>query len=224
MTTLMRTRGADTRPSAGKGDRTATGAGVKPPSRIRGPEVAVGVLVTALFALGAVMWHLHSIEKVSALAVASKIDRGAVVERSDLRIVYVPADGDVARLDVDEIDRVVGRVALVDLPAGALLTPSLVADGATIGEGQAIVGLSLDPGAYPAMGLAPGDRVDVVRGLDVAALDDEPKVIAQGATVYAVEELSSDRLLVSVLADQTDADRVAASAAAGGLRLVMVTR
>ena len=74
------------------------------------------------------------------------------------------------------------------------------------------------------MGLAPGDRVDVVRGLDVAALDDEPKVIAQGATVYAVEELSSDRLLVSVLAEQADADRVAASAAAGGLRLVMVTR
>jgi hypothetical protein len=170
------------------------------------------------------MWHLHSIEKVSALAVASKIDRGAVIERSDLRIVYVPADSDVARLDVDQIDRVVGRVALVDLPAGALLTPSLVADGATIGEGQAIVGLSLDPGAYPAMGLAPGDRVDVVRGLDVAALDDEPKVIAQGATVYAVEELSSDRLLVSVLAEQADADRVAASAAAGGLRLVMVTR
>lgn len=224
MTTLMRARSSSAAAEPHPTDRASSGAGVKPPSRIRGPEVALGVLVTALFALGAVLWHLHSIEKIPALATATKIERGAVVSRTDLRIVYVPAGDGIARLDVDRLDSVVGRVALVDLPAGALVTPSLVADGATIGDGQAIVGLSLDPGAYPAMGLAPGDRVNVVRALDIAALDTDPKVIASGATVYAVEELSSDRLLVSVLTAQADADRVAASAGSGGLRLVMVTR
>ena len=203
--------------------RMAASTDLRPPTRIRKPEVAVGVLVTALFALGAVLWHLHTIEKVPALAVASRIDRGAAIERSDLRVVYVPADTGLARLDVDRIDAVIGQLALVDLPAGSLVTPSLVVDAAIVGDGQGIVGLSLDPGAYPATGLAPGDRVNVVRALDVAALDEAPVVIATDTTVFAVEALSSDRLLVSVLTDQADAERVAASAASGGLRLVMVT-
>jgi hypothetical protein len=205
-------------------DRSRATTELTPPKRIRTSEVAVGGLVTLLFALGAVMWHLHSIERVPALAVATAIERGATVERADLRIVYVPRDGAPAHLDTDRIDSVLGRVALVDLPAGSLLTPSLVADAATVGEGQAIVGLSLDPGAYPALGLAPGDHIDVVRGLDIAALDDSPSVIAGDATVFAVDELSSDRLLVSILTDQDSAQRVAASATAGDLRLVMVTR
>ncbi len=86
-----------------------------------------------------------------------------------------------------------------------------------------MVGLSLDPGAYPARGLAPGDRVNVVRSADVAELDANPTVIARNATVYAVDELASDRLLVSVLATEPDAEAVAAVASAGGLRLVLVS-
>ena len=84
------------------------------------------------------------------------------------------------------------------------------------------VGLALDPGAYPARGLAPGDRVNVVLTAEAGGLETEPTVIARGATVFAVDELASDRLLVSVLATEADAEAVAAAAGAGGLRLVLV--
>jgi hypothetical protein len=184
--------------------------------------LALGVVVTVVFALGAVLWHLSTVEKVPALATASPIERGQVIDPGDVRVVYVSSDDALARLDSSQLDRVVGRVALVDLAEGTLLTPSVVAQAAAVTDGDGVVGLSLDPGAYPARGLAPGDRVNVVRSADVADLDAEPSVIARDATVFGVEELSSDRLLVSVLATEEDAEVVAASAGAGGLRLVLV--
>lgn len=217
-----------TRTPPGSASRSSNGQSttqvdVRPPGRrVRVPEVAVGVLVTVVFALGAVLWHLSTVEKVPALAAASAIERGEVIESGDVRVVYVSSDGSLARLDRSQLDEVVGRVALVGLTEGTLLTPSVVADAAAVNTGEGVVGLSLDPGAYPARGLATGDRVSVVRSAEVADLDAKPTVIARDATVFAVEELSSDRLLVSILTRESDAEAVAAAASAGGLRLVLV--
>lgn len=217
-----------TRTPPGSASRSSNGQSttqvdVRPPGRrVRVPEVAVGVLVTVVFALGAVLWHLSTVEKVPALAAASAIERGEVIESGDVRVVYVSSDGSLARLGSSQLDEVVGRVALVGLTEGTLLTPSVVADAAAVNTGEGVVGLSLDPGAYPARGLATGDRVSVVRSAEVADLDAKPTVIARDATVFAVEELSSDRLLVSILTRETDAEAVAATASAGGLRLVLV--
>ena len=79
------------------------------------PELAVGVLVTVVFALGAVLWHLSAVEKVSALVVASSIERGEVIDASDVSVAYVSSDHPLARLDVSQINPVVSRVALVAL-------------------------------------------------------------------------------------------------------------
>ena len=213
---------SDAPSSNGRGARRAVD--VRPPGkRLRVPELAVGLLVTVVFALGAVLWHLSAVEKVSALVVASSVERGEVIDASDVTVAYVSSDDPLARLDGSQIDRVVGRVALVDLAEGTLLTNSVIADAAAVQEGDGVVGLSLDPGAYPARRLAPGDRVNVVRSAEVAELDADPTVIARNATVFAVDELASDRLLVSVLATEADAEAVAAVASAGGLRLVLVS-
>lgn len=198
-------------------------ADVRPPGRrVRVPEVAVGVLVTVVFALGAVLWHLSAVEKVPVLVTASSIQRGEVIDAGDVRVAYVSTDDPLARLDSSQLDRVVGRVALVDLAPGSLLTTSVVAEAAAVNAGDGVVGLSLEPGAYPARGLAPGDRVNVVRTADAATLGAEPTVVARNATVFDVEELASDRLLVSILMSEADAEAVAASAGAGGPRLVLV--
>lgn len=210
-------------PPSSNGQGARPEVDIRPPGRrVRVPEVAVGVLVTVVFALGAVLWHLSAVEKVPALVVASGVERGQVIESGDVRVAYVSSDDTLARLDSSQIDRVVGRVALVDLAAGTVLTTSVVADAAAVEAGDGVVGLSLDPGAYPARGLAPGDRVNVVRTADVADLDADPTVVARNATVFAIDELASDRLLVSVLTTEADAEAVAAAAGAGGLRLVLV--
>jgi hypothetical protein len=189
---------------------------------VRVPEVAIGLVVTVVFALGAVLWHLSTVEKVPALAASSPIERGELIDSSDVRVIYVSSDDALARLDSSQINRVVGSVAVVDLAAGTLFTPSVVAEASAIDVGEGVVGLSLEPGAYPARGLAPGDRVNVVRAANVADLDAEPTVVARNATVFAIDELSSDQLLVSVLTTEGAAEMVAASAGAGGLRLVLV--
>jgi hypothetical protein len=194
--------------------------------------VAVGVLLTVVFALGAVLWHLRVVDTSPALAVVGAVERGATIGADDVRVVYVSSDDGVARLDEAQLDQVVGRVALVDLAPGTLLTGSVIAERPALEPGEGVAGLALDPGAYPARGLSPGDRVNVVRSADPTAVaagevdgdGGAPEVVvARGATVLAVDELASDRRLVSILAPERDAETVAAEAGSGALRLVQVS-
>lgn len=233
------------------GHRPDPGVGIAPPlRRVRIPELVIGVMVMTVFALGAVMLHLSAVDKSPALAVVGSVERGQTLSASDVRVVYVASDNALARLTEADLNTVVGRVALVDLAPGTLLTRSLVADRPALEDGDGIVGLSLEPGGYPAMGLSPGDLVNVIRTVDPAdpltesSTDDDTDdadeasggsgstrttgaagdvVIARGATVVSVEELSSDRLLVSILAPEGDAVAVAARAGSGSLRLVQVS-
>lgn len=193
-----------------------------PKRRVRIPELAVGLLVTVMCALGAVLWHLSATSKVPALAISAEVERGDVIEAVNLRTIYVASDESVVR--ITDQAAVVGKVALVDLAPGTLITPTVVADGAALEAGDGVVGLALDPGQYPALGLAPGDRVSVVRSGEAASsgTEQDDGVIARGATVFEVEDLSSDRKLVSIQASESDAEAVARAAGAGGLRLVLV--
>lgn len=220
---MASTRSLSREAPSSNGEAARPAVQVRPPGRrIRVPEVAVGVLVTVVFALGAVLWHLSAVDKVPALVAAAPIERGEMIDASDIRVAYVSSDSTLERLDGGEMDRVVGRVALVDLAEGTMLSTSVAAEAPAVEAGSGVVGLALDPGAYPAGGLAPGDRVHVVLAGDVANPGAEPTVVARSSTVFAIEELASDQLLVSVLAAEADAEAVAAAAGAGGLRLVLV--
>jgi hypothetical protein len=203
-------------------------AGVVPPRRrVRLPQVAIGLLVTLGFALAALLVHLGSMSRVPALAVAGDVDRGDVITESDISVVHIASEGGFAHLGQSDLGRVVGQTALVDLRAGTLLTTDVVAAGAALDEGQGIVGLLLDAGQYPTSGITAGDTVHVVSSASEAAeVETEPTdpVIARDAIVSAVEELSGDQRLVSIMADEADAAAVAAAAGAGSLRLVMVSR
>lgn len=208
--------------------RSATGSVTlaPPPRRVRLPEVVIGVLVTVFFGLGAVLWHLSAIDKSPALAATSAIERGDTITAADIGVVYVASDDPIARLNESQMNLVVGGVALVDMAPGTLLTRSVIASQPTIDDGEGVVGLSLDPGGYPAMGLSPGDRVNVVRTgstVDHESEASDQTVIVRDATVFAVQELASDRRLVSILAPEADAEAVAAAAGSGALRLVLVS-
>ena len=208
MTTKSLPRRSERRrvPADRNGNRNNPSVTIAPPrSRVRLPELAVGLFVTVGFALGAVLWHLNSVTKVPALALASSVERGETIAADDLRVVYLASDNVVARLDDTQIPQVVGRVALIDLPVGTLLSRGLVADAAPLEAGEGVAGLFLEPGQYPALGLAPGDRVNVVRTVEGAVEGgDSDAVLARGATVFAVEDLASDRKLVSIMTEETE--------------------
>lgn len=205
------------------GSRARDMALAPPRRRARAPEIAVGLLVIVLFALGGVLWHLRSVERVAALAVASPIERGETIEASDLQVVYVGSGDNVARLDRSESDRVVGATALIDLSPGALVTEDLVAEGAQVGEEEGVVGLALEPGQFPSFDLAPGDRVNVVRITSGESDGSSRSVVVRDALVTAVQDLAGgDRKLVSLLAAEDDTDGIAAIESAS-LRLVLVS-
>ncbi len=200
-----------------------------PGRRARVPELVVGAALMVGFALAAVLWHMSAIDKEPALALAAPISRGEAVEAADLRIVYVASDDPIARLGEGDAQELVGRVAVSDLPAGTLLTSGILAPRLTLAPGEGLVGLALDPGQVPASALASGDMVNVIAGPGeggaLQAEDRSTAVLASGATVYATEDLRAEgRRFVSVKLPEADANRVAAAAERGPVRLVLVGR
>ncbi len=228
MTTTTRNDPATRRDGRGgsNGNRPSPSPAVSPPrQRVRVPELAVGLLITIVFALGAVLWHLSATTKTPVLATATSVERGEVIEAQDLRVVYLASDDPLVHLASSESAQVIGQVAIVDLAAGTLLTSTVIANGAAVDAGDGVIGLSLEPGQYPALDLAPGDRVNVIGSVDGPTSPDAgvgDMALVRGASVYAVEDLTSGRKLVSILMGETDAERVAAAAGAGGIRLVLV--
>jgi hypothetical protein len=217
---------------AGAGVRTgAPGIEAPPRRRARLPEVALGVLLMVGFSLAAVLWHMSATERVPVLALAGEVARGEVIEPGDLLVVYLGADQPVAHLPRGAAGELVGRVAVADLPAGTVLTRSHVVARSPLGPGDGVVGLALDPGQFPAMGLVPGDVVNVVTAAPTGAPDEAQAgegsagVLARRAEVYAVEPLGTQgRLFVSLRMPEAVANAVAAAAEGGPVRLVLVGR
>lgn len=201
---------------------------LEPPARQRGrlPELVIGIIVMVAFALGAVLWHSSTTEREAVLALVGDIERGETIAADDLRVVYVASDDPIAHVRQEQSGDIVGRIATTDLEAGTLVTRSQVANRVAIGVGEGVVGLALDPGQFPALGLLSGDRVNVVSAEPVTPEDDEDApspVLARGGEVFAVEDLGSQgRQFVSLRMSEDDANRVAAAAERGPVRLVLV--
>lgn len=186
--------------------------------RARIPELLLGLALTVGFALAALVWHANSTQRDAALALAVPVERGETITADHLEVVYLGTDDPVARLDPSRSVDIIGQVAAADLEAGSLVTTSNVVDVPALGPGQGVVGLALDPGQYPAGRLSPGDVVNVV-----VPGEGDTLVIAEAATVFSVEDLGGQgRRFVSLQASEADANRVAAAAESGAVRLVLV--
>lgn len=207
--------------------RTADQMRLQPLSRWRErlPEIVLGAGLMTAVALVFVLWHASSTQREPVLALARAVGRGAVIEAGDVRVIYVDSDDPVAHLGGGDRSAVVGRMAAADLPAGALLTRQSVISRPAVAEGEGVVGLALEPGQFPAGDLSVGDVVNVVAGGGAVGADGrDASVVAREAVVYAVEELGNQgNKVVSLKLPATDANRVAAAAEAGPLRLVLLS-
>jgi hypothetical protein len=201
----------------------ATDVRATPPTaavrRVRIPQLVVGVWLTAGTALGFVLFHAASIERTAVLALADDVDRGQVLAVEDLQVVHVGTDDALAFTPADRSELLVGRAAVVALPAGTLVTVEQLAAGRTLVPGAGVVGLALSPGEFPTPRLAIGDLVNVVE------VSDGLEVLIEAAEVVEVEPVGTQgQRFISVLAGEEAASRVAVAAAAGEVRLVLVAR
>ena len=218
-TTTMRPR---TAPLSTNGGR------VLPPARQRSIPLAVmGVLLCFVGALvfGAV--HLRLDQRKVVLAIAHPVAAGQVINNSDLRTVRISASG-VATISETERSTVVGHIAAVPLAPGSLVVRSQLGSSASVPTGQAIVGVAVKDGQFPA-GLRAGDRVFLVdTGSGRAASGNSPaaRLLSDQLTGTVVSVANSPDAsgvtAISVRVGQADAAAVATTSAAGQLSLVVV--
>jgi hypothetical protein len=182
---------------------------------------AVALLVVGGFLLG--RWFADRGEVV-VWRVTHPIPAGKAVTQADLRrgaVAKAVADGTLPATVNPE-----GYVARVQLPAGALLTPAVLARGPTLpSPGEALVGVALAPGAAPADGLAAGDLVRVVR-LPVTAEEIERSgggtLVLSATPVWAARPGKDGATIITLRVAVEDADHIAGLSARGAIALERV--
>ncbi len=196
----------------------ATPAPLKPRRRV-GMILAgvVLVVVSALFTT----WLVTSQSTTSqVLAVTRSVPRGATISAGDLTSVAVPGAGVLRTVPADQADHVVGKIATVDLLAGSLVTTGSYADALAVGEGKALIGVTIDVAHRPATSLHAGDKVVFVES-PVASGDakgNARQILADVASVTVVGEA----VTVDAEVDVAQAGLLAQLAAAGRATVVLV--
>lgn len=198
-------------------------AGVSLPRRPRryGQWAATATFVLVA-ALGAGWVYQAKGDTVEVLVLRHSVAAGQVLSAEDLGTVAV--SGVPGSVPVADADMVIGKRAVVGMVIGQILASDSVTDAPLPGPGQGLTSLSLPRGRIPA-GLASGDPVIVLavpaEGTAAKAedLDDAP-VLADDASVYAVEQNIDGDAVVTLLLDEADARRVATYGAVGQATLI----
>ncbi len=212
----------------------ATLAVSRKPSRghIRRPParglIVLGVLLVIGFGLATAYLVTRAGDRVSVLAIRDPIAKGQTIESADL--VSQAVSGVPGALAVADVEVVVGKTATVDLLAGQVLSGAMVTSAATPAEGQASVGLALDPTRVPSAGLAPGDVVDVIAVPGGESADatgrslNRPTVLARVALVFAVQGAATGagQVLLTLVVQESEATPVAAYSTSGRVAVVEV--
>ena len=212
---------------APEGARAAGGRGSMSRRHRQPPLVVVGVLLVIGFALAFADASLHLGSREQVLVVAQPLAAGQVLTSGDLRAVRVSTGSGLQVVPAAEESSVVGRRVAVALVAGAVLTGSEVGSAPAVGSGSDVVAVGLKAGGYPP-DLAPGDRVQVVpvtsasSGSGAGSVTSGSPVAATVLAVDAAPAGSGSPTVFSLQVASTDADEVAALAAAGQASLVEV--
>lgn len=184
--------------------------------RRRVPELAVGVVLIGLGAIGALMLAGRQPPRAPVLVWANDMSRGQVVAPEDLTVASIESDTPVDVVDVGAASDVVGRTVAFGANAGGFVSGSLLEAGSTIPPDYAVVGLRLGAGRYPVSTLTVGDTVDLLTSEPLVGWDDP--VVVSGVEVFDMLWLGSGEgsdALVSLLVPRAAAPRVVAAAAAG---------
>lgn len=186
------------------------------------PLVGVGVVLVAIGALTSAALRSGAAQRVPVLVVGRPVPAGAVLRDADLREVDLsPAPG-VATVPASRRGGIVGRRAAAPLAAGLVLSEGLLAPGAKLAAGEALVPLSLGSGRVP-VEVGPGDRVAVMAsGTPTGAPDGSGAGVLAEGRVLSISGSSNDATVVSLVVAEGSAATVMAAAAKGAVGLVLL--
>ncbi len=170
--------------------------------------LAAGILAMALGGLGTWALFTGATDTRPAIKVVRTVHRGQAIQAGDLAVVALGRTADVPAVSGGDLNRVVGRTAVTDLPAGSLLVERSFGDP-ELAAGLARVGLKVEAGRIPATPLKPGARVVVVALPATGANPGTPPPSVE-ATLATTPTLGADgAYLVDVNVGLAEAEQVA---------------
>ncbi|MET8763060.1 SAF domain-containing protein [Lentzea sp. NPDC004782] len=161
----------------------------------------------------------------SALVLARPVAVGQILSMEDLKQVRMPPDSGMDLLPAAATPEVVGQPVAFSLPAGSLLTRSLLGTPLIPLPGKAVAAVGLKPGQFPP-DLSPGTTVAVLITQGQNATPGSPPAIGQpsswtGVVAGVAKRETEQTTVVSLHLSESDA-RALAAAPAGQLCLVAI--
>jgi hypothetical protein len=124
--------------------------------------LALAVICVVLGGL-VVMVGVEAFAKRDAvLVVAKAIPVGSTIDASDVTTASITSDPALRPIPASDRSSVIGKVALVELRPGTLITRDELGSSDGFGSGQVLVPLPLKQDQVPARGLSPGESVMIV--------------------------------------------------------------
>ena len=197
------------------------------PGRRNPKWIALGVVAICLGGLLSYVIYSRVATETAVVAIAHTVYRGETIEAGDLTTITLSGGSMPQAVPAGELQNLVGKRAVFDLPEGAVIPSTAVADVSLPAEGRAVVGLKLDAGRAPTSMLLPGSMVRLValpapvdaQATDklvgtvyVAAVVDQAPAADGTSTLVNVDVSAKQAPTIAMLASQ---DRVAVVRDAG---------
>ena len=226
MTDQTLTESTEAAPVARGKKKAAAGGTTVAPVRTRrsGIWLAAAIAVILLGALGGAALYANASNTTQVFVASGDISRGSTIEKGDLTTISIAQGQTTSAVPVTDVDKLLGSIATVDIPAGGFITEASVARELDIPQGKALVGLTLKPAQMPAQKLRTGDHVIIVPipAQGSAAATDVSSVTIS-ATVSQIKPVANTAdTVVDVYVSSGFAASVAAQAAAGTLAIYLV--
>lgn len=203
-----------------------------PRKKSRLPEIALGLVIVAVCGLASLWFYSTAAERDDVLALRGPVARGEVLVVEDLIAVGIATDDVLATMSEAEFPSIVGQVAVNNMEAGTLVTPSMFSAFNAVADGAVVVGIDLEIGRVPAVTPVPGDTVAVLlipRGnaqLDLrgGAAVEASELLVESATVVETAALGTQgRRYLALSMSEDEAKAVAAAAALDQVALIRVS-
>lgn len=144
--------------------------------------MAIGLVLVIGGGLGSLLLYQSASNTEIVVGVTRSVERGHVVQRSDLVGIDVASDLVATFVPREDASSLVGAVMLVDLPAGTPLMPSMVAAQVPLGPSEVLTAVALEPGQFPP-DLVVGDRVSVALLPNVTMAEASPPELFSGEVI-----------------------------------------
>lgn len=213
-------------PARRQGPETPIATFAPPPKTRRRPLLVVlAVALVVMGALGGLWAYTSTSTAQEVLTVRQTVQRGQVITADNLVRVKLGVDPALRPVAGSQADKIIGKRAALDIPAGGVLTAEQITDQTIPAQGYTVVGISVSAGMMPAGQLRVGDHVRIVTtpGASGDVPSSDPEAIA--ADVVGIsQETATGATVVNVVVPALKGPAVAARAATGKVAIILDSR